>query len=209
MLLNTSTDAVLMQVTDCYSEPHMFVEVSELQPWVILSLNAGALKTTGETDPSFVSSRLPLLGKSVRLLCDMEQPSQALGNPALVIQSFLRPQKRVQWRAMTMPFSLSLSRQSWQIPMEHPLHQHHHYAAGLEGQDVVDKKFWDIFERMSSSNGQVSPPSCRAQPLMSSIAVRACCYHGRRTASSVKPSDRVLQPPTPGTTHSRKVTFRE
>ena len=48
-----------MQVTDCYSEPHMFVEVSELQPWVILSLNAGALKTTGETDPSFVSSRLP------------------------------------------------------------------------------------------------------------------------------------------------------
>ena len=108
MLLNTSTDAVLMQVTDCYSEPHMFVEVSELQPWVILSLNAGALKTTGETDPSFVSSRLPLLGKSVRLLCDMEQPSQALGNPALVIQSFLRPQKRLQWRAMAMPFSLSL-----------------------------------------------------------------------------------------------------
>lgn len=37
-----------MQVTDCYSEPHMFVEVSDLQPWVILSLNAGALKTTGE-----------------------------------------------------------------------------------------------------------------------------------------------------------------
>ncbi len=26
----------------------MFVEVSDLQPWVILSLNAGALKTTGE-----------------------------------------------------------------------------------------------------------------------------------------------------------------
>ena len=40
-----------MQVTDCYSEPHMFVEVSDLQPWVILSLNAGALKTTGETGP--------------------------------------------------------------------------------------------------------------------------------------------------------------
>ena len=33
----------------------------------------------------------------------------------------------------------------------------HHYAAGLEGQDVVDKKFWDIFERLSSSNGLVSP----------------------------------------------------
>ena len=40
-----------MQVTDCYSEPHMFVEVSDLQPWVILSLNAGALKTTGERRP--------------------------------------------------------------------------------------------------------------------------------------------------------------
>ena len=40
-----------MQVTDCYSEPHMFVEVSDLQPWVILSLNAGALKTTGEIQP--------------------------------------------------------------------------------------------------------------------------------------------------------------
>ena len=38
-----------MQVTDCYSEPHMFVEVSDLQPWIILSLNNGALKTTGET----------------------------------------------------------------------------------------------------------------------------------------------------------------
>ena len=60
---------------------------------------------------------------------------------------------------MAMPFSLYLSQQSWQVPMEHPLHQHHHYAAGLEGQDVVDKKFWDIFERLSSSNGQVSPPA--------------------------------------------------
>ena len=29
----------------------MFVEVSDLQPWVILSLNAGALKTTGERMP--------------------------------------------------------------------------------------------------------------------------------------------------------------
>lgn len=36
-----------MQVTDCYSEPHMFIEVSDL-PWTILSFNACALKTTGE-----------------------------------------------------------------------------------------------------------------------------------------------------------------
>ena len=44
--MSCNTSAVV-QVTDCYSEPHIFVEVSDLQPWMIISFNQGALKTIG------------------------------------------------------------------------------------------------------------------------------------------------------------------
>jgi hypothetical protein len=36
-----------LQVVDCYSEPHLFVEVSELSPWSILRINQAAFTTMG------------------------------------------------------------------------------------------------------------------------------------------------------------------
>ena len=38
----------LAQVADCYSEPHLFVEVSDLQPWRIIRINQSAVRVTGE-----------------------------------------------------------------------------------------------------------------------------------------------------------------
>ena len=58
-----------VQVTDCYSEPHIFVEVSDLQPWMIISFNAGALKTIGMLRTILLSVGVlsPMLGKTAML----------------------------------------------------------------------------------------------------------------------------------------------
>jgi hypothetical protein len=37
----------LIRVVDCYSEPLLFVEASQTQPWRILHLNDAAVSTTG------------------------------------------------------------------------------------------------------------------------------------------------------------------
>ncbi|CAL8465638.1 g5174 [Coccomyxa elongata] len=37
----------LTKVADCYSEPHLFVEVSDLQPWRIIRINQAAVRVTG------------------------------------------------------------------------------------------------------------------------------------------------------------------
>ena len=41
----------LIRVVGCYSEPLLFVEASQTQPWVILHLNEAAVTVTG-TSPS-------------------------------------------------------------------------------------------------------------------------------------------------------------
>ncbi len=38
----------LIRVVGCYSEPLLFVEVSQTQPWMILHLNEAAVTVTGE-----------------------------------------------------------------------------------------------------------------------------------------------------------------
>ncbi len=40
---------------DCYSEPLLFVEVSETQPWRILHMNDGAVSTTGDAGSCMLS----------------------------------------------------------------------------------------------------------------------------------------------------------
>ena len=52
------------QVADCYSEPHLFVEVSDLQPWRILRINQAAVRVTGARP--FVSG---FIGFKYSLLC--------------------------------------------------------------------------------------------------------------------------------------------
>ena len=38
----------LIRVVGCYSEPLLFVEVSQTQPWMVLHLNEAAVTVTGE-----------------------------------------------------------------------------------------------------------------------------------------------------------------
>ena len=38
----------LIRVVGCYSEPLLFVEVSQTQPWTVLHLNEAAVTVTGE-----------------------------------------------------------------------------------------------------------------------------------------------------------------
>lgn len=45
--LLSSLRLVAAQVADCYSEPHLLVEVSDLQPWTILRINQAAVRVTG------------------------------------------------------------------------------------------------------------------------------------------------------------------
>ena len=41
----------LIRVVGCYSEPLLFVEVSQTQPWLILHLNEAAVTVTGDSLP--------------------------------------------------------------------------------------------------------------------------------------------------------------
>ncbi len=45
----------LIRVVGCYSEPLLFVEASQTQPWVILHLNEAALTVTGTNPPLMIA----------------------------------------------------------------------------------------------------------------------------------------------------------
>ncbi len=68
ILLPVYMAVFVRQVADCYSEPHLLVEVSELQPWSILRINQAAVRVTGELtlqsfqDTGVSSSNFRVLG---------------------------------------------------------------------------------------------------------------------------------------------------
>lgn len=52
----------LIRVVGCYSEPLLFVEASQTQPWVILHLNEAAVTVTGTRPPlTFAESQQGML----------------------------------------------------------------------------------------------------------------------------------------------------